>query len=73
MNIRKKTVLIIQRESEYLVGRIIGSMDLRWSRSPYDAWSTRSREDAEKVAGLVGGKLMLFNPVAKQIRAAKWT
>lgn len=73
MNIRKKTVLIIQRESEYLVGRIIGSMDLRWSRSPYDAWSTRSRDDAEKVAGLVGGKLMLFNPVAKQIRAAKWT
>ena len=72
MNIRQKTVLIIQRESEYLVGRIIGSMDLRWSRSPYDAWSTRSREDAEKVAGLVGGKLMLFNPVAKQIRAAKW-
>ena len=72
MNSREKTVLIIQREGEYLVGRICFSNDLRWSRSPYDAWSTRRKEDAERVAGMVGGKLMLFNPVAKQIRAARW-
>jgi len=72
MNIRGKTVLIIQRENEYLVGRIIGSRDLRWSSSPWDAWTTRNKEDAERVAGMVGGQLVLFNPVAKQIRAARW-
>ena len=56
MNIREKTVLIIQRENEYLVGRIIGSRDLRWSGSPWDAWTTRNKEDAERVAGMVGGQ-----------------
>ena len=29
---------------------------------------TRRKEDAERVAGAVGGELVLFNPVAKQMR-----
>ena len=66
--IRKKTCVIIRKENEYLVGTILGSTDLRWSRSPYDAWSTRERADAELVAGLVGGEMVLFNPVVNQMK-----
>lgn len=68
MDIRKQTGIIIKREGMYLVGRIIYSTELRWSRSPWDAWITRDRGKAERVAGKVGGTKMLFNPVAGQIR-----
>ena len=68
MDIREATGLIIQRNGEYLVGRIIFSTDLRWSISPYDAWRTRDKAAAEQVARKVGGIVMLFNPVARQMR-----
>ena len=71
MNIRTKTCLIIRRGAEYLVGTILYSTDLRWSRSPWDAWRTRSRESAEKVAAAGGGELWLFNPIAGQIREVR--
>ena len=67
-DIRKKTGLIIRKGSEYLVGAILYSTDLRWSRSPWDAWRTRDREKAEKLARVTGGDLWLFNPVAGQLR-----
>ena len=66
--IRKATGIIIKRGAEYLVGRIPYSTELRWSRSPYDAWRTRDRESAEKVARLTGGDQWLFNPVAGQLK-----
>jgi hypothetical protein len=68
MDIRMETGLIIRRDGEYLVGTILDSTDLRWSRSPWDAWRTRRRADALRVAGKVGGEVLLFNPVAGQIR-----
>lgn len=68
MNIRKCTVLIIKRGAEFLVGRIQYSMEFRWSGSPYDAWGTREREQAEAVARVTGGDLWLWNPVAGQLR-----
>ena len=68
MNIRRKTGIIIQKDGEYLVAKIIGTNELRWSLSPWDAWITREREAALKVAEKVGGKQMLFNPVAGQLR-----
>lgn len=68
MDIREATGLIIQRNGEYLVGRIIFSTDLRWSISPYDAWRTRDKAEAEQVARKVGGIVMLFNPVARQMK-----
>lgn len=70
MDVREKTVLIIRREGLYLVGTICFSTELRWSISKYDAWTTRRREDAERVAGAVGGTVMLFNPIVNQIREA---
>lgn len=66
--IRKQTCLIIRKNGEYLVGTILYSTDLRWSRSPYDAWSTREKADAERVAQTVGGELVLFNPIARQMK-----
>lgn len=70
MDVREKTVLIIKRGDEYLVGVICFSTELRWSKSKFDAWTTRRREDAEMVAGTVGGTVMLFNPIVNQIREA---
>ena len=68
MDIRKKTCIIIRKDGEYLVGTILYSTDLRWSWSPYDAWRTRRKEDAERVAGKVGGEMVLFNPIVRQMR-----
>jgi len=73
MDIRTKTVLIIRKGNEFLVGRILYSNDLRWSLYAREAWYTRNREDAEAVAEKVGGTVMLFNPIAGQLREAKWT
>ena len=66
--LRRETCIIIRKDGEYLVGTILYSTDLRWSWSQYDAWRTRKREDAERVAGKVGGEMVLFNPIVKQMR-----
>jgi len=63
MDIRTKTCIIIRKNGEYLVGTILYSTDLRWSISPYDAWRTRRKEDAQRVARAVGGEMVLFNPI----------
>jgi hypothetical protein len=65
------TGLIVQRGADFLVGTILYSTDLRWSGSPWDAWFTRDKDKARRVADRVGGKLTLFNPVAGQIREAR--
>lgn len=67
-DIRKKTCLIIRKNGEYLVGKILWSTELRWSYSPHDAWRTRNREKAEDMARKTGGIVMLFNPVVNQLR-----
>ena len=67
-DIRLQTRIIIKRGPEYLVGTIMGGPDLKWSTSPWEAWWTRDRKDAERVARAVDGELWLFNPVAAQIR-----
>lgn len=67
-DIRKQTCLIIRKDGEFLVGTILKSTDLRWSRSPYDAWSTRNIGFAEMVAAMVGGELVLFNPIVNQMK-----
>lgn len=72
MDVREKTMLIIKRGDEYLVGVICFSTELRWSKSKFDAWTTRRREDAERVASVVGGTVMLFNPIVNQEREARF-
>lgn len=68
--IKLETGLIIKRGPEFLVGRIMGTRDLKWSLSPWDAWKTRDREAAEFVARETGGDLWLFNPILGQARKA---
>jgi len=67
-DIRRATGVIIRRGREYLVGTILYSTDLRWSIYPGDAWITRNREKAQRVADRVGGELMLYNPIVRQMR-----
>lgn len=67
-DIRRQTCIIIRKNGEYLVGRILGSKDLRWSNYTYEAYRTRNKEKAEKIARKVGGITMLFNPVTGDLR-----
>ena len=62
-NVRKATRIVIRRNGEYLVGKDMLQPKLRWSWSIYDAWRTKSAEDARKVAIATGGIMVLFNPV----------
>ena len=67
-DIKKKTCLIIRKNGQYLVGKILYSKELRWSNNKYDAGRTRDREKAEQLARRTGGIVMLFNPIVNQIR-----
>ena len=71
MNIREQTGLIIRKDGMFLVGTVIYSRELKWSISPWDAWRTRIRARVKSVQQKIGGEIMLFNPVAGQIRRAK--
>lgn len=68
MDIRLCTQLIVRKDSEYLVGTILYSTEVRWSISPWDAWMTRDKKSAAEIARATGGRLMLFNPVAGQLK-----
>lgn len=68
MDIRLKTCLIVRRNGEYLVGLNQITGGLNWSTSPYDAWRTRKIRIAQAVAGISGGILCLFNPIAGEIK-----
>ena len=71
MDIRRQTVMIIRKDGEFLVGYVLWSDELRWSVYPWDAWKTRIRAKAKSIAEKTGGEIMLFNPVAGQLREAK--
>lgn len=71
MDVRRETSLIIRKDGEYLVGYVMYSRELRWSIYPWDAWRTRIRAKARSIAEKTGGTIILFNPIAGQIREAK--
>jgi len=66
--LRKETCIIIRKNGEFLVGTILYSKDLRWSGSMYDAWRTRDREKARRIARITGGVMVLFNPIIGKTR-----
>ena len=68
MDIRLLTCIIIRKNTKFLVGRVLGSSELRWSDSPHDAWRTRDKEAARDMARKTGGIMMLFNPAVGQLR-----
>lgn len=68
--LREKTQLIVRKDGEYLQC-LDYFYKLRWSTSPYDAWSTRNLADAQKVAEKVGGELWIFNPIVGSLKKYK--
>lgn len=62
-DLRRKTAIIIRKNGEYLVGRELYDGPLRWSKDRYDAWRTRDREKARRIARVTGGVTVLFNPI----------
>ena len=71
MDCREYTRLIVKKDGEYLVGCVLGTKILKWDDSPYDAWWTRIKERAIRVANGVDGQIMLFNPIVGQLREYK--
>ena len=70
MDIRKKTYLIVERDGLYLQC-VDFTHTVRWSKSPWDAWRTRDRQQAAQICMKFGGVLMLFNSVAGQLAEYK--
>lgn len=66
--VSERTVVIIGRDGKYITGTVLGGRTLKWSSSPYDAWSTRSVGIARIIAEQVDGDLYLFNPVVSQTK-----
>lgn len=66
--VKKATCLIIRKNSEYFVGTILYSTDLRWSTSPYDAWMTKNVKIAEEAARRLGGIVMVWNPIIRRMK-----
>ena len=66
--LRRQTCLIIRQDGEYLVGTILYSRDLRWTYSVFDAWRTRDRDAARRIARITGGVPVLFNPIIGKTR-----
>lgn len=66
--LRRQTCVIIRKNGEYLVSRILGSNELRWSNSPYEAWTTRNVETARDIARRTGGIMVLWNPIVRQMK-----
>ena len=67
-DIRLYTRLIIRKDGEYLVAVQIETKKLVWSKSPWDAWWTRTKWQAVRVADRINGEIFLFNPVLGQIK-----
>lgn len=66
--VSERTVVIIGRDGKYITGTVLGGRTLKWSSSPYDAWSTRSIGIARIIAEQVGCDLFLFNPIISQTK-----
>ena len=68
MDIRKETCVIIRKNKQFLQGKEWITGRPLWSPYTYDAWRTRDMKQAEDVAKKVGGIMVLFNPVARQMK-----
>ena len=68
MNAKSYTGIIIEKDGKFLVAYCQITGKLVWRDSPWDAWITRKRESAERVADKVNGRQVLFNPVVGQIK-----
>lgn len=66
MDIRRKTYLIVEKDGLFLQC-VDFTHSIRWTKSPWDAWKTRDRQQAAQICAKFGGEPMLFNSVAGQL------
>ena len=67
-----KKHFIIRRGTEYLVAiAYTDSKTPRWSISPYDAVRIPWRDDAERVARIVGGEVVLFDKTTGDVEEGR--
>ena len=62
-DIRTKTCLVIEKNGEYLSGYGTFMGTVTWDRHLSNAWTTRDKDEALRVAEKYGGSLVLFNPI----------
>ena len=68
MTVNDAWVLIIRMGNKYLVGLpYTDTLMIRWSSSPYDAYPMHRKRIAKKVAEMVGGEVVCFNPILGEI------
>ena len=67
-DIRKHTFIIIRKNGEYLAGRVFYSKELRWTIYAHEAAKTRNKALAQEAARKVGGIMMLYNDITRDIR-----
>lgn len=68
MDIREKTCIIIRKNRLFLQGKECFTNDPKWTQYRYQAWRTRNRQKAERIARIVGGVMVLYNPIADQTK-----
>lgn len=68
MDIREQTCIIIRKNNLYLQGKECFTNKPKWTQYRHQAWKTRNKETAEEIARKVGGVMVLFNPVADQMK-----
>ena len=68
MDIRRMTCLVVKKGNEFVVCRQAGTGIIKFTTSPWEAWSTRIRANARSVAEKIDGEVFLFNPIVGQIR-----
>lgn len=68
MDIREQTCIIIRKNKLYLQGKECFTNKPKWTQYRHHAWRTRKKELAAEVAKAVGGVMVLFNPVADQVK-----
>ena len=68
MDIRKQTFIIIRKNNMYLQGKEFFTNKPKWTQYRHQAWRTRNRQKAEQIARIVGGVMVLYNPVADQMK-----
>ena len=67
-DLRKHTFIIIRKNGVYLAGRVFYSEQLRWTIYAHEAAKTRNKALAEKAAKRVGGIMLLYNDITREIR-----
>lgn len=68
MNIREQTCIIIRKNKLFLQGKECFTNKPKWTQYRHQAWKTRDKERAAEIARKVGGVMVLFNPVADQVK-----